>query len=245
VSFSTWTPHAVAAKAAPAAVDLWRAVEAQHVVSTMRLVDSLAEQEALEEILEATKPAVPLAAAKLDYLLFTPFRYPSPFPSRFRAVGDPGIFYGAESIRTACAELGYWRWRFLSDSAGLAVLGPAPQTVFQASVKARAIDLERKAFARDAKWWADPHDYAACQALARAARDAAVAVIRYRSVRDPEPGRCGAVLTPDAFSSRRPTAPAQTWQLTVTREYAVWHRVHGREAYEFDMRAWKRARKPA
>ncbi len=241
MSFSTWTPHAVAAKSAVAAVDLWRAVEAQHVVSTMRLVDSLDEQRVLEDILEATKPAVPAAAAKLDYLLFTPFRYPSPFPSRFRAVGDAGIFYGAETVRTACAELGYWRWRFLTDSAGLSRLGPAQQTLFQASVKTRAIDLERKAFSRDAKAWGDPHDYGACQALARAAREADIGLIRYASVRDPQPGRCGAVLRPDAFSSRRPTAPAQTWQLTVTRDYATWHRVQDREAYQFDMRVWKKA----
>jgi hypothetical protein len=242
VSFSTSTPHAVAAKAAVAAVDLWRAVEAQHVVSTMRLVDSLEEQRVLEDILEATKPPVPTAAARLDYLLFTPFRYPSPFASRFRSVGDPGIFYGAESVRTACAELGYWRWRFLTDSAGLASLGPAQQTLFQASVRTRTVDLERKAFARDAQAWRDPYDYAACQALAHAAREAGVGLIRYASVRDPQPGRCGAVLRPDAFSSRRPTAPAQTWQLTVTRDYATWHRVHDREAYQFDMRVWRKAR---
>lgn len=226
-----------------ASVDLWRAVEAQHVVSTMRLVDTLEEQAVLEDILEATKPDVPAAAAKLDYLLFTPFRYPSPFASRFRAIGDPGIFYGAETVRTACAELGYWRWRFLTDSAGLTTLGPAPQTLFQASVKARAIDLERKPYVRDARLWRDPYDYSACQALARSARAAGVGLIRYGSVRDPEPGRCGAVLTPEAFSSLRPKGPTQTWQLTVTQDYAVWHRVHGRDAFQFDMRVWKADRR--
>ena len=118
MSSSTSTLHA-AVKAVAAAADLWRAVEAQHIVSTLRLVDTLDEQRVLEDILESTKPAVPAAAAKLDYLLFTPFRYPSPVASRFRALGDPGVFYGAESVRTACAELGYWRWRFLTDSAGL------------------------------------------------------------------------------------------------------------------------------
>lgn len=238
MSSSTSTPHAVARVAA---VDLWRAVEAQHVVSTLRLVDNLDEQRVLEDILEATKPAVPPEAAKLDYLLFTPFRYPSPVASRFRALGDPGVFYGAESVRTACAELGYWRWRFLTDSAGLATLGPAQQTLFQASVKARAIDLERKPYVRDARLWRDPRDYAACQALAREARAHGVGLIRYGSVRDPQPGRCGAVLRPEAFSSPRPTAPTQTWQLTVTRDYAVWHR--GRDAFEFDMRVWKRGRR--
>ena len=32
----------------------WRGVEAQHVVSTMRLVDSAAEQDLLEQLLEAS-----------------------------------------------------------------------------------------------------------------------------------------------------------------------------------------------
>jgi hypothetical protein len=99
------------------ALDLWRAVEAQHRVSTMVLVDTLDEQALLEHILDDSKPVLPSAQRSLHYLLFTPFRYP-PLPngSRFRGPFDPGVFYGAEAIRTACAELGYWRWRLLRDS---------------------------------------------------------------------------------------------------------------------------------
>ena len=37
----------------------WRGVEAQHVVSTLRLVDNRAEQEELEWLLEQSKPAKP------------------------------------------------------------------------------------------------------------------------------------------------------------------------------------------
>ena len=99
---------------------LWRAVEAQHVVSTMALVDSIEEQHVLERLLEDTKPPIPAAAAHLHWLLFTPFRYPPPpGGSRFRGPNDPGVFYGADEIRTACAELGYWRWRHLLDSPAL------------------------------------------------------------------------------------------------------------------------------
>ena len=72
----------------------------------MKLVDSLAEQEELEGILEASKPAVPTAPGQ-HYLLSTPFRYPSPHPSRFRPAGALGIWYGAESVQTACTELAY------------------------------------------------------------------------------------------------------------------------------------------
>jgi len=236
VSSSTWTPRAVAAKAAPATVRLVRAVEAQHVASTRRLVDNLDEQHVLERVLEASKPPVPEAASRLHYLLFTPFRYPSPYGSRFRASTDPGVFYGAESVRTACAELGYWRWRFLKASPALASLGPAPQTLFQATVKTLAVDLEAKPFVRDATLWRAPDDYAATQACARTAREAGVGLIRYASVRDPQPGRCGAVLDPRAFHPPQPVAPTETWILTVTQEHAVWQR--DRDAFEFDMRGW-------
>jgi hypothetical protein len=233
VSSITWTPRAVASKAAVAAVRLWRAVEAQHVASTLRLVDSPDEQDVLEEILEATKPQLPEAARRLDYLLFTPFRYPVFRGSRFRALTDPGVFYGAETIRTACAELGYWRWRFLQDSKGLRQLGPAPQTLFEAGIRTPAVDLEKPPFSHNAKQWRDPADYSATQQFARVAREVNVGLIRYRSVRDPEPGRCGAVLRPDAFRPPKPMSPTQTWLLTVTREFAVWQR--DRDAYRFDM----------
>jgi hypothetical protein len=236
VPSSTWTPRAVASKAATASARLWRAVEAQHIAATLRLVDNLEEQRLLEDILEATKPAIPAKAKRLHYLLFTPFRYPPQRGSRFRALDDPGVFYGAETVRTACAELGYWRWRFLTDSKGLTSLGPAQQTLFQAGVKTMTVDLEKQPFARHATLWQDPDDYGPTQAFAKAARSAGVGLIRYRSVRDPEPGRCGATLRPDAFSSPDPTAPTQTWLLTVTKEFAIWQR--DREAFEFDMRRW-------
>jgi hypothetical protein len=236
VPSSTWTLRAVASRTARASARLWRAGEAQHIAATLRLVDNLEEQRLLEDVLEATKPAIPAEAKRLHYLLFTPFRYPPQRGSRFRALDDPGVFYGAETARTACAELGYWRWRFLTDSKGLANLGPAQQTLFQTAVKTLAVDLEKQPFSRDAKLWRDPDDYSATQALAKAARTAGIGLIRYRSVRDPEAGRCGAVLRPDAFSLPAPTAPTQTWLLTVTKDFAVWQR--DREAFEFDMRPW-------
>lgn len=69
---------------------LWRAVEAQHVVATRALLDSLAEQELLESVLEASKPPVPAPCAGLDYLTHTPFRYPPPsHGSRFRGSRIP------------------------------------------------------------------------------------------------------------------------------------------------------------
>jgi hypothetical protein len=205
------------------ALKVWRAVEAQHVVSTLRLTESDPQaQDLLERILEESKPPLPPEAAGLHYLLATPFRYPpSPHGSRFRAWPDPGVLYGAFARRTACAEMGYWRWRFVQESAGLKEIPAAPQTVFQAGVRGTAIDLQKPPFLAHAAFWTHPASYEATQALGREARDCQVALILYRSVRDPEPETCVAVLQPKALHPKRPLAQ-ETWHLAITSEGAVW-----------------------
>lgn len=225
MSSITWTPRAVASEARPCERALWRAVEAQHIASTTRLVDDLGEQVLLEDILEQSKPALPEEARGLHYLLSTPFRYP-PLArgSRFRSAADPGVFYGAREQRTACAELGYWRWRFLMDSPGLTDIGPVPQTVFQVNVGTTAVDLRRKPFSRHARRWADPDHYDATQQLARAVREARLGLILYQSVRDPGKGECGALLTPRGFARPRRPVAQQTWFLTINRSASAWQR---------------------
>jgi hypothetical protein len=219
---------------------LWRAVEAQHVVSTMALVDSIEEQHVLERLLDDTKPAIPAAAAHLHWLLFTPFRYPPPpGGSRFRGPNDPGVFYGADAIRTACAELGYWRWRHLLDSPALNAMPTKPQTVFQVKIKIDAVDLRAKPFARDRRHWTDASDYSRCQGFGRTARAAGVGAIRYESVRDPKHDACCAVLTPAAFASANPLEQ-QTWMLSVARDRVIWQRTHvlDVEEHEFAASQW-------
>lgn len=225
MSSITWTPGAVSSEARRRAETIWRIVEAQHTASTMKLVDTLTEQDLLEDIIEENKPPLPSDTGGLDYLLASPFRY-TPFPpgSRFRAVSDPGVFYGAASVRTAAAEVGYWRWRFLQETSGLERLGPAPHTAFSVPIDARTVDLRVPPFDRDSAVWTDKKDYSGTQAFAQVARRADVGVIVYRSVRDPDPSWCAAVLTPRAFASGRPDGATQTWHLVVTREEAIWRR---------------------
>ncbi len=242
MSSTPWTPPAVASEARPARFDLWRAVEAQHTVATMVLVDTLDEQALLERLLDASKPPLPTGAERLHWLLFTPFRYPpSPMGSRFRAAADPGVFYGADAVRTACAELGFWRWRFLMDSPALAAIDPRQQTVFRTVVAAATIDLRQAPFSGESARWTDPDEYRAPQAFARIARAAGVGAIRYQSIRDPEHGGCGAVLTPEAFAEPLPQE-AQTWWLSVTRDRVIWRRddVFQAESWEFETRFFHR-----
>jgi len=190
---------------------LWRGVEAHHRVATLKIVDDLAEQELLEALLEESKPAHPAGTEHMHYLVATPFRYISPWPSRFRAAHEPGIWYGASELRTACAELGYWRWRFAADSDAFADEPVVSElTFFPARVRGKVVDLMRSPWVVFAPAWQHSSDYTACHALAHAARDARLDWIRYISVRDPSHGTCGAVLRPEALQLAELTLQ-QTW----------------------------------
>ena len=212
---------------------IWRAVEAQHLISTMRLVDNdLEDQKALENLIEGAKPQLPSETRGLHWLLSTPFRYrPRPGGSRFRGPGDPGVFYAAFERRTACAESGYWRWRFVQDSSGLSKLDAQPMSLFQARVRTQAADLTRAPHVAQRAKWTDPINYAHTQAFARQARTAGAGAIVYESVRDPERGRCMAVLSPQAFISGQSPA-TETWYLTVGSTGTTWTRTK-EEAFGF------------
>ncbi|HEY2780370.1 MAG TPA: RES family NAD+ phosphorylase [Steroidobacteraceae bacterium] len=237
MSSNIWTPPAVASEASRATRRLWRAVEAQHIASTLRLVANVEEQLLLERILDKSKPSLPKDATDLHYLLATPFRYVSPIGSRFRAPGDAGVWYGAEKERTACAELGFWRWRFLTDCAGLDSLGPSPQTVFRAGIDGRMVDLTAAPFKRARADWTDRNSYGMTQRFAQAARAADIDAIRYESVRDPEHAAAVAVLSAACFKPRQPL-DQRIWLLTVRPEAAIWQREG--ESHEFRAKDWQR-----
>lgn len=231
---------AVSKKLKPISLELWRAVEAQHRVSTMALVDTLDEQALLERILDDSKPALEPGQKTLHYLLFTPFRYPPlPSGSRFRGPGEPGVFYGSQEIRTACAELGYWRWRLLMDSPQLQAIPPVQQTVFKAAVQGAAFDLRKAPWSKQRRQWTDPSNYSACQEFARMARKEGVPIIRYESVRDPQSGACAAVLSHAAFTANAPS-DSQSWKLAVFKQHVFWQRdsIFETEAFEFDTAQW-------
>jgi len=240
MSSNTWTTTAVASEARTISALAWRAVEAQHRVSTMSLVDSLAEQAQLEALLETSKPPIPATALGLHWLLFTPFRYPtSRHGSRFRRPYDPGVLYAAELQRTACAELGYWRWRFLTESPALDSIDTLPQTLFQVALGGNAVDSRAQPFAAQAQHFLDPVHHEYCQAFGVLVREAKVDAIVYQSVRDQDSGACVAVMTPSAFAQKEPIGP-ETWHLTVTLKHVIWQKsdVLSRTAFEFDTATW-------
>jgi len=195
---------------------IWRVVEAQHVVSTLKVVDTLAEQAQLERLLDETKPPVPPDCSHLHYLLSTPFRYGAPYPrgSRFRRAGlTPGVFYASQSVTTAIAEMTFARLLFFAESPDTPwPVNAIEHTAFQVRFHtAMAIDLTTAPFDRDRAHWTHPTDYERCQSLAEAARDAAVQAIRYPSARD-DGGINVALLACAAFGARDPL-DRQTWRL--------------------------------
>lgn len=216
MSSTIWTQSAGSSEIRPLAVDAWRVVEAQHLIATRKLVDSDAEQAVLEELLEAQKPPAP--DTQLHYLLFTPFRYP-PLArgSRFGGRWERGLWYGAEELRSAFAEVAYYRLLFLEGTHADLGLVEADLTAFRAPVKTkRGIDLARAPFDRWRDALASPTSYAATQPLGTAMRDSGVEAFRYRSARDVEGGVNIGVFSPRAFGARRPR-DLQTWHAMATR----------------------------
>jgi hypothetical protein len=220
MSFSTWTPAALSSEARQLAGICWRVVEAQHHVSTLKLVDSVDEQELLEELIEATKPPLPPDCRDLHYLLSTPFRYGSVYPagSRFRRVGlSEGVFYAAETPRCAIAEMAFYRLLFFAESPDTAwPTNSAEYTAFSAAYKTKkAIDLTKGKFELNKAKLRNLTDYMHCQAFADVARAANIEVIRYESVRDPGRGMNLALLSCRSFSQPKPI-DQQTWHIRVS-----------------------------
>ncbi|HEX2146742.1 MAG TPA: RES family NAD+ phosphorylase [Pseudorhizobium sp.] len=220
MSLPIWTPAALSSEARRVAGRFWRLVEAQHHVSTMKLVENVEEQALLEELLEETKPGFPPECLGLDYLLATPFRYGAAYPhgSRFRRAGRTlGVFYAAASVETALAEMAFYRLLFFSESPATPLPANAAEyTAFAAAVEtSAALDLTRPPLDRDQTHWEDRTDYAACQSLADAAREAGLEAILYRSVRDPGHGLNIAVLTAKAFAAREPVE-RQSWRMRLS-----------------------------
>ena len=179
----------------------------------MKLVDSLDEQRTLEDLLDASKPPVPEPCRHLHWLLFTPFRYPARHATRFRRAGEPrGVFYAAESIETAAAEMAFYRRLFFLESPDTPLpTGAQEMTAFSVSYQSSlTLDLTRPPFANEVAL-TDPQDYAACHARADQARGAGAQAIRYTSVRDPARRPNVALLSCAAFTDTQPRRQ-ETWR---------------------------------
>src|SRR5438067_1217618 len=139
---SIWTRCAGTSELRALRLSPWRAVEAQHQVSTRKLVDTAEEQMLLEELIDRAKPP-DMTRGKLHYLLATPFRYPPlRHGSRFGRRHERGIWYGSETRRTMFAEVAYYRFVFLAGTrADLGALTTQLTAFTVRAHSARGIDL--------------------------------------------------------------------------------------------------------
>lgn len=235
MSSTTWTADAVGSEARPYDGTVWRLVEAQNRVSTMRLA-APADQALLEELIEEVKPSLPPACRGLHFLLATPFRYaPYPHGSRFRRPRQrEGVFYAAEQAETAVAELAFYRLLFFAESPGTPLPSrPNEFTAFSVPIRATCLlDLTRPPLDADKAAWTHPTEYGPCQALADTARTAGVEVLRYQSVRDPVGRANVALLTPAVFGATVPSA-VQTWHLYLRADGVQARREFPRQDLDF------------
>ena len=217
MSSTTWTPAELLSNAKPLSGRAWRVVEAQHQVSTAKLTDNSSEQGRLEQIIEATKPHIPIECQHLNFLLSTPFRYGSPYPngSRFRRVGlTLGVFYSSELASTAITEMAFWRLLFFAESPQTPwPKNPGEYTAFAVEFATeRGTDLTSSPFEKDRDVWRHPTKYEPCQTLADGVRAAGIEIIKYESVRTASRAANFALLSCRVFT-RSDEVDRQTWRI--------------------------------
>src|SRR3990170_8489314 len=218
MSSSIWTRCAGDSELRALRLSPWRVVEAQHQVSTRKLVDSAEEQVLLEELIDSVKPP-DITGGRLHYLLFTPFRYPPlAHGSRFGTRRERGIWYGSMDRRTAFAEVAYYRFLFLEGSQAELGTVETALTAFTARVRTeRGIDLAAPPFDMHRRAISSPASYASSQALGTAMRNAAVEAFRYPSARDTEGGINFGAFVPSVFGNARPRS-FETWYCAASGE---------------------------
>jgi hypothetical protein len=231
-----WTPDELKSNACQYSGHVWRMVETQYVISTLRLVDNLEEQQVLESLLDESKPPIPHDCQHLDFLLYTPFRYaPLGGGSRFRRANQPeGVFYASESEETLICENAFLLLLFYAESPGTKRPKSSVQrTAFSVQCKSNdCIDLTTPPLLRDKLLWTDLANYSHCQDLADAARRASITAIRYQSVRDPNGGCNIGLLSCSAFAATK-TSDLQTWHILVKPKLLQLWCESTRTRYEF------------
>ena len=132
-------------------------------------------------------------------LIMAAFTHLNPLGSRF-SDGSWGVYYAAESLETAVAEVSHHRGAFLARTAEEAI--DIDLRWIQADLMDKLHDLRGQRESMTAVF--DPERYGASQDLGRALRSQHSQGIVYDSVRRAQ-GQCAAVFKPRALSNARVT----------------------------------------
>lgn len=189
--------------------EVWRVVESQEQIATLGLVANLSEQYLLEHMLDESKNKLTEETNTLDYLLFTPFRYPPlKWGSRFGTEYERGLFYGSELLATALAEVAYYRllfWDGMNTVPETAIV--TQHTGFQTDYKMnKGVDLRQAPFDSDeyAKLLVDKADYSFSQTVGQCLQENNVAGICFSSARCPNADLNIALFEPETLFGQKP-----------------------------------------
>ncbi|KTD02720.1 RES domain protein [Legionella geestiana] len=221
----------------PLSADPWRVVEAQHLSTTRFLVDSMEEHDLLEAMIESSKPAIEPSS---DYLIYTPFRYPPlDYGSRFGSAFEPSLWYGSLALKTAFAEVSWYRRLFLAQTSAELGYVETLLTAFQTRLETESgIHLSEPPFHEHREVISAPHTYATSQTLGSAMREAGVEVFSYYSARSEEPAINIAAFTSQVFRRKNGQfiRNQQTWQCIASKDTAEITRISldGKQRYRFE-----------
>lgn len=193
----------------------WRIVESQENSSTRKLVNTLDEQILLEHMIEEVKPPFLQEFRGYHPLLYTPFRYPPlKHGSRFGGRHERSLWYGSQKLKTAMAELAFYRLNFLSASDASLGVVVAQYTAFSVHVNAGlAIKLAEQPFLKFVDTISSPVNYSASQELGTAMRENGIEAFNFKSARDPETGVNIGLFSPSALARKQPESQSfQSWQ---------------------------------
>jgi hypothetical protein len=223
MSLDIWMQREGPSRLSALSITAWRVVEAQHKVSTRRLVDTLDEQQLLEQIVDEVKPPIPAGPgfAGLHYLLSTPFRHPPlRHGSRFGSSAERSLWYGAAAVETSLAEKAYYQLLFVEGTKAELKNLSCDWSAFTAHIATdRAIDLTRPEFAAFHARISSPSSYGDSQKLGRDMRAGGVTAFTFTSARCPRCPLEGKVvgLFEPVFASANP-GELQTWRCIVTAD---------------------------
>ncbi|MDI9349836.1 MAG: RES family NAD+ phosphorylase [Candidatus Symbiobacter sp.] len=167
------------------------------------------------------------------------------YPSRFRR-GDAqgGVFYAAEKLQTAAAEVTFYQLLFFYlESPDIVRPESKKFSAFSVTIDAqRTIDLTQPNLSRDQLAWTKLNDHTDCQNLAEQARIAEVQAIRYWSVRTQT--QCSdanlAVLHPSSLEFNE-NLGRDDWYLNLrSLTQAEWREGRSGEKYTFSYAQFQR-----
>jgi RES domain len=198
VNALAWLPcHRLIASRFPT-VGLYDQVAAPEDLDVVFAIEALTNPRVRQELgqLSLVPPGDRVAGAGAT-LIMAAFTHLNPLGSRF-SDGSWGVYYAAESLDTAVAEVSHHRGVFLARTAEDAI--DIDLRWIQADLMDRLHDLRGQSAAMPNAY--DPDRYGASQDLARALRSQGSQGIVYDSVRRAQ-GQCVAVFKPKSLTNAR------------------------------------------